>query len=145
MERWQLIVIVVVASAAWFLYKRYVKKEPIWGEGMRPPQPEVENWYAVTMDAVDNMDEALRSEREAEWDAKSDEEKLKFAQEFMKKEFGQQAVDGYNRKQRMKIGMARFVTRPDEEDASGGGEDESDGGPAKDENGSETGGGGGNE
>ena len=143
MERWQLIVIVVVASAAWFLYKRYVKKEPIWGEGMRPPQPEVENWYAVTMDAVDNMDEALRSEREAEWDAKSDEEKLKFAEEFMREEFGQQAIEGYNRKQRMKIGLARFITRREEEETTGGGESDEESGGAENED--ESGAGGENE
>jgi len=109
MERWQLIVIVVIASAAWYLYKRFVKKEPVWGEGYRAPQPEVENWYAVTMDAVDAMDETLRSEKEAEWAAKNDDEKLKYSESFLREKFGQKAVDGYNRKQRMQIGLAHFL------------------------------------
>ncbi len=116
MDRWQLIVIVVIATTAWFMYKRYVKKEPIWGEGYRPPQPDVENWYATVMDVVDNMDDSLRTEKEAAWEAKSDNEKLEYGETFLREEFGQRAVEGYTRKQRIKIGLARFLTaEPDDE------------------------------
>jgi hypothetical protein len=115
MERWQLIVIVVVVTSAWYLYKRFVKKERIWGEGYRPPQPKVENWFATTMDAVDNMEGPLRAEKEAAWDTKSDDEKLKYSETFMRNEFGQEAIEGYNRKQRIKIGLAHFLTSETED------------------------------
>jgi len=116
MERWQLIVIVVIATSAWYLYKRFVKKEPIWGEGYRPPQPEVEKWFATTMDAVDNMDEALRNEKETVWDKKSENEKLEYSENFIRNKFGQKAIEGYTRKQRIKIGLAHFLSgEPDEE------------------------------
>lgn len=110
MDRWQLIIIVVIATTAWFVYKKYVKKEPIWGESYRPPQPEVENWYATVMDVVDNLDESLRANKEAAWGEKSDNEKLEYSEKFMREKFGQSAVDSYTRKQRMKIGLAHFVT-----------------------------------
>ena len=116
MERWQLIIIVLIATTAWFIYKRYVKKEPMWGESYRPPQPEVENWYATTMDVVDNMEDSLRAEREAVWNAKSDSEKLAYGENFLREQFGQQAVEGYNRKQRQKIGLAHFLTTEQNDD-----------------------------
>ena len=109
MERWQLIVIVVVATAAWYLYKRFVKKERFWQEGYRPPQPEVENWYSQTMATVDDMDESKRNEKEAAWNAMSEPERLAFSDKFMLEKFGQKAVAGYNRKQRLKIGLAHFI------------------------------------
>jgi hypothetical protein len=96
----------------------------MWGEGYRPPQPEVENWYATTMDAVENMDESLRAEKEADWEAKSDAEKLEYGENFLREQFGQQAVDGYNRKQRQKIGLARFITSEQNEEEAPESEEE---------------------
>ncbi|MBN1686013.1 MAG: hypothetical protein JW852_05125 [Spirochaetales bacterium] len=109
MERWQLIVIVVVASSAWYLYKRFVKKERPWREGYRPPQPEVENWYSQTMATIDDMDESARAEKEAAWNTMPEKDRLEFSEKFLRDEFGQQAVMGYNRKQRLQIGLARFT------------------------------------
>ena len=58
MERWQLIVLVLVVSVGWFLYKRFVKKDSSFGSRYQPPQPEVENWYAESTQAIEAMDES---------------------------------------------------------------------------------------
>lgn len=115
MDRWQLVVIVLVATGAWYLYKRFVKKERPWREGYRPPQPDVENWYAQTMATIDDMDESTKEAKETAWNAMTETEQLEFAQEFMSKRFGREAVTGYNRKQRLKIGMAQFIKSEPEE------------------------------
>jgi hypothetical protein len=110
MNRLTIILIVVGASAAWMLYKRYVKKEP-WGSRARysPPQPAVENWYRDTAQKIADMDEIIRDQRESEWKAKSNVEQMEFSDKFMVVKFSEAAVNGYTRKQRLKIGMAHFV------------------------------------
>ena len=116
MERWQLIVIVLAGTGAWYLYKRFVKKEKPWEDRYRPPQPEVENWYNQTMATVDDMDEDARNEKEAAWDKMTDSEKLQFSEKFMRDKFGQKAIEGYNRKQRIQIGLAQFIIGEQQED-----------------------------
>ena len=109
MNRLTLILIVVGASAAWMLYKRYVKKEP-WGKAAySPPQPEVEKWFRDTMQKIEALDDTIRDQRESEWKAKSDVEQLEFSDKFMLDKFSEAAVNGYTRKQRLKIGMAHYI------------------------------------
>ena len=109
MDRTTLLLIVIAGTAAWMLYKRFVKKEPLKRDPYRPPVPAVENWYTDTMALIEALDEETRKKREDEWDQKSAEEQLEFAVKFMFDRFGQEAVDSYTRKQRIKIGMAQYV------------------------------------
>ena len=109
MDRMTLILIVVVGTAAWYLYKRFVKKEPFRREPYSPPQPEVENWYNDTMSQIEALDEATEKQREEAWQAMSEEDQVAFSDKFMLDRFGQTAVNGYNRKQRLKIGRVHFL------------------------------------
>ena len=109
MDRTTLIIIVVGASVAWLLYKRFVKKEPGWKESYSPPQPEVENWYGEAMQKIEALDDSVRDQRETEWIAKNTEEQVEFSNKFMLDKFGREAVNGYTRKQRLKIGMAHYI------------------------------------
>ena len=91
---------------------------PLKREPYSPPIPAVENWYTDTMELIEALDEDTRKKREDEWDQKSTDDQIEFADKFMLDRFGQQAVAGYTRKQRIKIGMAQFVgeTTPPEQD-----------------------------
>ena len=112
MDRLTLILIVVAGTGAWMLYKRFVKKEPWRREPYRPPMPVVENWYTDTMEKIEALDEETGTQRKDEWNVMSTEKQLEFSDKFMLEKFGQEAVSGYNRKQRLKIGMAQYMENP---------------------------------
>ena len=109
MDRTTLILIVIAGTAAWMLYKRFVKKEPLRREPYSPPIPEVENWYTDTMERVEALDGETRAQREEVWNKKSFDDQLEYSDKFMLERFGQTAVSSYTRKQRAKIGMAQFM------------------------------------
>jgi hypothetical protein len=111
MERSTLLIIVAVGTVAWLLYKRYVKKDG-WRERYSPPLPTVENWYTDAMAIIQALDETTRAQREGEWEAMNETEQAEYAEKFMFNEFGQEALNSYTRKQRIKIGMARYVKDP---------------------------------
>ena len=91
------------------LYKRFIKKEPLRRDPYHLPVPEVENWYGEAMAKIEALDEKVREDREAGWQAMSDQEQMTFSEEFIVKKFGQKAITAYNPKQKLKIGLAYYL------------------------------------
>ena len=115
MERWQILLIVAVASLAWYLYRRFVKKGPLRRQWYSPPLPEVENWYQASLVKIEALDEKRREEREASWQAMSEKERMEFSDSFILKRFGEKAISGYTIKQRLQIGLVHYILQENEE------------------------------
>jgi hypothetical protein len=111
MSRWQIIIIIVLGSIAWVLYKRLIRKGSVGNNLYYPPQPDVENWYKAAQEKISVADEQELQKRETAWEDLTKSEKLALSDDFILNRFGQKAVTGYNSKQRLQIGRAHYLTR----------------------------------
>jgi len=109
LERSTLFLIALAAAGAWVFYKKVIRKEPFAKERYYLPLPDVEDWYANALEKVGALGEELREQKEAGWLAMSDEDRVAFSGAFILKQFGERAITAYNRKQRLKIGMAHYL------------------------------------
>ena len=114
MSQFQIILIIIGVTAAWMLYKRFVKKEPLRKDWSFVAMPDVENWYSEAQDKIAALSLELREEKETGWQALSKAEKQEFSDEFIRNRFGQKAVSGYSPDQRLKIGLAHYLIKTDQ-------------------------------
>jgi hypothetical protein len=114
MNTWQIVVIVALGTGAWIVYKRINKKDYFGDNWYYPPQPDVENWYRGAQAEISGADEQELLERVAAWEAMNKKERLAFSNDFVLSRFGQRAITGYNLKQRLQIGKAYYLTKPEQ-------------------------------
>ena len=114
MQPWQILIIVAIA-VAWHVYRRYIKKVPSTRESIYPPIPEVEDWYKDARSKITELDKQSVIEKEERWQSMSSEDKQQFSEEFIREKFGERAVNGYNLKQKLQLGLAHYIIGEDEE------------------------------
>ena len=71
--------------------------------------PKVETWYAVAQDHVAFMDADIRTRRKTEWNALPDEERLRMADEFLTRHFGEKAITIYSADEKIRVAAAWFI------------------------------------
>ena len=110
MDRTLIIILCVAFIVVWMLGKKYFgkKKEPEGGANdlMR----KVESWYSVVQEQVAFMDEATRSQRETEWNALPEAERIRMSNEFFISHFGDQSVSIYNTEEKLRVSAAWFIS-----------------------------------
>jgi hypothetical protein len=114
MSTWQIIVIVALGTGVWILYKRFTNNEYFGENWCYPPQQDVENWYRDAQADISGADEQELLQRVAAWEAMNKKERLAFSNDFILSRFGQRAISGYNLKQRLQIGKAYHLTKPEQ-------------------------------
>ena len=113
MDRWQILLIVALGTAAWLAYTRFVRRGPSERYSLHPPLPEVEDWFTEVQEKIEAMDDERRLAGEAVWRAMRERERQEFSDAFILEKFGQRAINGYNRKQRMQLGLAHYLIEAD--------------------------------
>ena len=112
MERWQIVVICIVFIVIWMAAKRFMKRGK---SGPRPRQvredyKDVDSWYSDAQEQMALLDESQREERQAKWDALSQDQQLQTSEEFMLKTFGPKEVKTFSTDEKLKLGRAYIMT-----------------------------------
>lgn len=110
MDRTLIIILCVAFIVVWMLGKRFFgkKKEP--QSGANELMRQVETWYSVVQEQVALMDESLRAEREAEWNALPEAERIQMANDFFTRHFGEQSVAVYSTEEKLRVSSAWFIS-----------------------------------
>jgi len=109
MSRQQIIIICVVIIIVWTGGKWLINRlKPKKQEEVKEHE-DVESWYSRAQDRIAAMYDETLKEREAAWEALSDDEKLRISDEFILDAFGPQQNRKLRVEEKLKIGKARSI------------------------------------
>jgi len=68
----------------------------------------VEAWFGMARERTALMDADVRTEREDQWNAKPLSERLEMTNQFLRQQFGEDAVGIYRDEEKLEIGLAWY-------------------------------------
>ena len=113
MDRWQIIIIAVIASVAWMVYKRVTGRNKDTSSREIPMRQSADAWYRVAQEKVADLDAATKAEREDRWAKMEKDEQLTFCDDFLEKTFGGAAKARYSSEEKLQLGKTKYLIEPD--------------------------------
>ena len=109
MERWQIIVIALVASVVWMVYKRYTgrNKEP-YTQRM-PTRQGADQWYRDAQEKIANIDDEIKKQRESSWSEMDQDQQLAYSKAFLEGAFGSAVLTRYSTEEILQLGITQFI------------------------------------
>ena len=110
-DRTTILIISLVIIVVWMVGKRYLgrKKKPTSAVTGPDLLTRVETWYGKAKEHVDLMEEEERKEREAQWQAKPEAERLELINQFLKQQFSESVPGLYRDEEKLQIGTVWYV------------------------------------
>ena len=111
----QLFYIALVVLVVWTLLKWLRKRNTQQSEGgdqSRVDPDEVNTWFRGAQERFFELDDETKEEYTRAWDALSDEEKLKFSEEFIAERFSPDIAKAYEPEEKLRLGKAQWYLKP---------------------------------
>lgn len=112
MDRTTIVLLSLGFIVVWMLGKRFLGKSK--SETSSTPGTEimrqVESWFGIAQEQVSLMDKTVRAERETEWDAKPESERLEMTNEFLSRHFDESTVKLYRDEEKLRIGSTWYIS-----------------------------------
>ena len=109
MERWQIIVIAVVASIIWMIYKRRTGRTKSTFSGDFPKRQTVESWYRLAQEKAADLEAEIKTQKEKRWSEMSQEQQLAYTESFLETTFGSLAKTKYSTDEKLQLGKTQFL------------------------------------
>ena len=102
MTNWRIFIAAVAFIVVWMVGKYLIKRsKEKRGESTTPTSDDVERWYSNAQDRLGAMDDAVRVEREKEWDGLERLEQITVSDQFMRRRFGDRMTDSYTNDEKL--------------------------------------------
>ena len=113
MDRWQIILIAVIASVVWMVYKRATGKSKSTSSRVMPRRQSAEAWFHEVQGKVADLEAGVKAEREERWAKMEEAEQLSFSDAFLEQTFGGATIARYTNEEKLQLGKAQYLIEPD--------------------------------
>jgi hypothetical protein len=115
MERWQIVIICVAIIIVWMLGRQFLNRGKKGQQPKKQPpvraEDEVNTWYQNAREQIAMLDRNELLQREREWNALSEEDRLSLSETFLRERFGPTGAKGFTRDEKLEVGKTSVLTR----------------------------------